>query len=382
MKPGHEVAAILNQYQRYLTTDVFNSWQQRTLFAISKCRTSALGGHIDKCNHAACGQLHLSYNSCRNRHCPKCQGHKREEWILKREQELLPVAYYHVVFTLPSELNTLALYNARLVYNTLFKTVWATIKGFGENPNYLGAKTGMICILHTWGQNLSLHPHLHCIVPGGGVDKQGNWKSVIKKEKYLYPVKQLSKVFRAKYVSELRINGIKDKALFDKLFSKNWVVYAKKPFKHSSHVIEYLGRYTHKIAISNHRIKEIDNQGVRFSAKDYKDHGKQVHLRLHPKEFIRRFSLHILPKGFVRIRHYGFLSSTSKRRYLKQLQEQLGKPKAVEPKLSLHLLCPKCKKGHLETIIVFDSRGPPNYWLEQLTANKRKKNGTKSALAH
>lgn len=182
MKPVHEVAAILNQYQSYVTTPIFNSWQQRTLFALSKCRTAALGGHIDKCNHKGCGQVHLSYNSCRNRHCPKCQGHKTEQWILKRAEELLPVPYYHVVFTLPSELNTLALHQPRLVYNTLFKTVWATLKGFGKTPTYLGAKTGMICILHTWRQNLSLHPHLHCIVPSGGVDKQGNWKSVVKKE--------------------------------------------------------------------------------------------------------------------------------------------------------------------------------------------------------
>ncbi len=166
------------------------------------------------------------------------------------------------------------------------------------------------------------------------------------------------------------------------MFSKDWVVYAKKPFKHTSHIIEYLGRYTHKIAISNHRILEVNNQEVRFSAKNYKDNGKKVCLKLHPKEFIRRFSLHILPKGFVRIRHYGFLSSTTKRTCLKKLQEQLGKPIEVKPKLSLHLLCPKCKKGHLETVLVFDSRGPPKYWLEQLNASKRKKNVTKSALVH
>ncbi len=360
MKPAHEVAAILNKYQNYISTQVFNSWQQRTLFALRKCRTAALGGHIDKCNHKACGELHLSYNSCRNRHCPKCQGHKTEQWIANRAQELLPVPYFHVVFTIPSELNTLALYNPRLVYNTLFKTAWATIKGFGENPTYLGATTGMICILHTWGQNLSLHPHLHCIIPAGGVDKQGNWKSVPKKDKYLYPVKQLSIVFRAKYVAELRKNGIKDKALFDTLFSKNWVVYAKKPFKHASHIVEYLGRYTHKIALSNHRLKQVTSKEVVFTIKNYKNNGNKEILRLHPKEFIRRFSLHILPKGFVRIRHYGFLSSTTKQACLKQLQEQLGKPpKEVKPKLSLHLLCPKCKKGHLETILVFDSRGPP-----------------------
>ena len=382
MKPTHELSDVLNQALHYLESSTFNTWQKRTLFALRKCRTAALGGHIDKCNHQVCGQLHLSYNSCRNRHCPKCQGHKTAQWIANRAEELLPVPYFHVVFTIPSELNTLALYNPRLVYNSLFKTVWATIKGFGENPNYLGATTGMICILHTWGQNLSLHPHMHCIVPAGGVDKQGNWKSVPKKEKYLYPVKELSKVFRAKYVAELRKKGINDKVLFNTLFSKDWVVYAKKPFKHANHIVEYLGRYTHKIAISNHRIRGINHREVIFSAKNYKNNGKKQLLKLHPKEFIRRFSLHILPKGFVRIRHYGFLSSTTKRACLKQLQEQLGKPKDVKPKLSLHLLCPKCKKGHLETVLVFYSRGPPKYWIERLNAKKRKKNVTKSTLVH
>ena len=366
MKARHEVADILNQNQSYLTTNVFNGWQRRTLFALSKCRTAALGGHIDKCNHTPCGHLHLSYNSCRNRHCPKCQGHKREEWIGKRAEDLLPVPYYHVVFTLPSELNQLALYEPVLVYNTLFKMAWATIKGFGENPDFLGAKTGMISILHTWGQNLSLHPHLHCIVPGGGINKKGKWKSVKKKDKYLYPVKRMSVVFRAKYVAELRKKGIKDQGLFNRLFTKHWVVYAKRPFKYAYHVVEYLGRYTHKIAISNHRIKEINKQEVIFSAKNYKKEGHKQDLVLHPKEFIRRFSLHILPKGFVRIRHYGFLSSTSKRLYLKKLQEQLGNPKEVKSKLTVHLLCPKCKQGMLQTIAVFDARGPPNHLLEKI----------------
>ena len=337
---------------------------------LSRCRTAALGGHIDKCNHAPCGTLHLSYNSCRNRHCPKCQGHKREEWIAKREKELLPIAYYHVVFTLPSELNTLALYNPRLIYNTLFKTAWAVIKGFGENPDYLGAQTGMICILHTWGQNMSLHPHLHCIVPSGGIDKNGNWKWVKKKEKYLYPVKEMSIVFRAKYVAELRRSGIADQELFDKLFTKSWVVYAKRPFGRASHVVEYLGRYTHKIAISNHRIKSIDSGEIVFSAKNYRKEGKKEYLRLDPKVFISRFALHILPKGFVRIRHYGFLSSTGKRLYLKKLQDRLGKPKLkVKPK-TMHLVCPKCKQGRLETVAVFDARGPPKHWLNRLLKRK------------
>jgi len=370
LKAKYQIATILNKNQDYLINSHFNSWQLRTLFAVGKCRTAALGGRIDACSHSECGALHLSYNSCRNRHCPKYQGHKTEAWICKREEELLPVAYYHVVFTLPSELNRLVLHAPKLIYNTLFKTAWATIKGFGENPTFLGAKTGMISILHTWGQNLSLHPHLHCIVPGGGVNKQGHWKWVKKKEKYLYPVKQMSRVFRAKFISELRKNGIKEPLLFDKLFTKEWVVYAKRPFKKSHHVVEYLGRYTHKIAISNHRIKGITKQAVIFSSKNYKKGGKTELLRLHPKEFIRRFSLHILPKGFVRIRHYGFLSSTSKRVHLKELQNQLGKPKQTTPKVSLHLLCPKCKQGHLQTIVVFDNRGPPNYWFAVLKNQK------------
>ena len=366
MKSVYEVAQILNQEMSYLESPTFNSWQKRTLYALCKCRTAALGGHIDICNHSTCGQLHLSYNSCRNRHCPKCQGHKREDWIAKRAQELLPIAYYHVVFTLPSELNRLALHHPRLVYNTLFKTAWLVIKGFGANPNYLGAKTGMICILHTWGQNLSLHPHLHCIVPSGGVDEKGNWKYVKKKDKYLYPVKQLSKVFRAKYVAELRKKGVKDKGFLNKLFTKNWVVYAKKPFKYANHVVEYLGRYTHKIAISNHRIKQFTNKQVLFTIKNYKKQGEKQLLKLHPKEFIRRFSMHILPKGFVRIRHYGFLSSTSKIVCLKKLQQQLGKPTTKVTQKTQHLLCPKCKQGHLQTVIAFDSRGPPKHWIDTL----------------
>jgi len=370
LKPKYEVATVLNQNQEYLTTNDFNGWQRRVLFALMKCRTAALGGHIDKCNHVACGTLHLSYNSCRNRHCPKCQGHKREEWISKREEDLLPIGYYHVVFTLPCELNALALYNSKLVYNTLFKTAWAVIKGFGENPDYLGAQTGMISILHTWGQNMSLHPHLHCIVPSGGVDKKGNWKWVKKKDKYLYPVREMSNVFRAKYVAELRRNGIVNQELFDKLFTKNWVVYAKRPFKHARDVVEYLGRYTHKIAISNHRIKSINNQEVIFSAKNYRKDGKKECLSLHPKAFIRRFSLHILPKGFVRIRHYGFLSSTGKQLYLKKLQDQLGKPNLKTKRETMHLVCPKCKQGRLVTVAVFDARGPPKHWLAKLFKNK------------
>jgi hypothetical protein len=235
LKAAYDLGVLLRNNHPYINKG-FNAWQSRTLFALSRCRTAAMGGHIDRCNDLSCGKLHLSYNSCRNRHCPKCQGHKREQWIQARESELLPVGYYHLVFTLPSELHPLALKNPKLVYATLFKTAWSVIKGFGANPSFLGATPRMIAVLHTWGQNLSLHPHLHCIIACGGVDTQGKWKNARGKNNFLFPVKELSKVFRAKYVATLRKQDIKDKALFDALFSKDWVVYAKKPFGSRSSV--------------------------------------------------------------------------------------------------------------------------------------------------
>lgn len=280
------------------------------------------------------------------------------------------------MFTLPSELNRLALTNPRLVYSSLFTAAWETIKGFGNNPKYLGAKTGMIAILHTWGQNLSLHPHLHGIVPGGGVDKNGNWKALKKKDKYLFPVKAISTVFRAKYVSILRKQGIKDKKLYDALFSKDWVVYCKRPFKTPGWVIEYLGRYTHKIAISNARIVSRKQGKVSFRLKNYKKHGKQEILTLDDTEFIRRFAMHILPKGFVRMRHYGFLSSTGKRLYLDKLKTELNVVlNDMSQEIKQHLLCPKCKQGKLITVCTFKNRGPPKHWLERI--NKQKKQSVK-----
>ena len=367
MKPRFELGTILREYHSYIETGPFNAWQRRTLFALSRCRTAAMGGHIDQCEAPGCSKLHLSYNSCRNRHCPKCQGHRRELWIQKREAELLPVGYYHVVFTLPRELNELALSNPILVYNTLFKAAWATLNGFARNPNFLGATTGMISILHTWGSNMSLHPHLHCIVPSGGTTKDGKWKNAPRADDFLFPVQEMSKVFRAKHVAELRKKGIKGKVLFDRLFTKKWVVYAKKPFGNTNSVIEYLGRYTHKIAISNHRIKAVENGRVIFQVKNYKKDGKPTLLTLQTEEFIRRFSMHILPKGFVRVRHFGLLSSTSKRLHLGRLLQQLGTPEFKIKVVPLqHLVCPNCKKGKLKTVCQFDNRGPPKHWLERL----------------
>lgn len=228
--------------------------------------------------------------------------------------ELLNCSYYHVVFTLLEVLNELVLQYPKEVYNTLFKASWSTLKGFGGNPNFLGAETGMIAVLHTWGQNLSLHPHLHCIVPAGGVTSNKKWKTTKSNGRFLFPVKAMSKVYRAKFVEELRLQLGISQQLGKQLFSKPWVIYAKRPFNGPKQVIEYLGRYTHKIAISNHRILKAKEDQVWFTAKNYKRGGLQEVLKLNETEFIRRFSLHILPKGYTRIRHYGILSSTSKKK--------------------------------------------------------------------
>lgn len=368
MRAAFKVADVLNQESERLDKLCSNKWQERTLHAVRKCRTQALGGHIDVCN--CCKKLHMSYNSCRNRHCPTCQGHKQKQWIENRMTELLPVGYFHVVFTLPSELNEVCLHNPKVIYATLFKAAWATFQNFSDSPKHLGAKMGMISVLHTWGQNMSLHPHLHCIVPGGGITKGGKWKQAKNKGKFLFPVKALSKVFRAKYVAELRkqLPGLSQK-LYDKLFSKNWVVYAKPPFSKAENVVEYLGRYTNKIAISNHRIKDVDKttKQVTFRIKDYRQNGKTKLLTLTNDEFIRRFSLHILPKGFTRIRHYGILSSSWKKEKLPNLQLQIGGENYVSylPKLKdkTHLKrCFKCEKGTLTTLVIFDKRGPPKEW--------------------
>jgi len=335
-----EVADVLNKLGIKIEHLGLNSWQLRTLSALKKCRTAALGGHIDACDN--CDNITISYNSCRNRHCPKCQGKNRENWIQAREAELLPVPYFHVVFTLPEAINTLAIHNPKLVYSCLFEAVWETISLFGKNK---GIQMGMVSILHTWGQNLSLHPHLHCIVPGGGIDKQGKWANVRVDGKFLFSVKALSKVFRAKYCDKLKEkNSIQYQKIRQQLWEKPWVVFAKRPFGNAKAVVEYLGRYTHKIAISNHRIKSIEEQTVTFVYKDYREKGAKKEMTLSHEEFIRRFSLHILPKRFVKIRHYGFLSSTWKRQKLKLLQQQLFVRIVHQPekKIMLHK-CRCCK---------------------------------------
>jgi len=373
VKPVWEMAHVLEGVN--LSKLFSNSWKLRTLYAIRRCRTAAMGGHIDRCDHPSCGKLHLSYNSCRNRHCPKCQGHQREQWIQQREAELLKVPYFHVVFTLPDHLNALSVEHPKEVYAILFKTAWQVIKGFGTNPKFLGATPGMVAVLHSWGQNLSLHPHLHCIVPGGGITGSGKWKPIQNKGKpgsrkvrYLFPVKAMGKVFRAKFLHALNRDGLLDEQLHQKLLQRPWVVYAKRPFFGPQQVVEYLGRYTHKIAISNHRIVAVGKGRVDFKVKNYKNGGQQEVVTLAQREFIRRFALHILPKGFVRIRHYGILSVTGKGKHLDTIRQQTGSVLLTTEREPLQLhRCPYCKKGRLQPIVTFDERGPPKHLLKLLS---------------
>ena len=350
-----DIGSILRSVD--LGAQQFTVHQEKTLRALSLCRTAALGGHVDACDD--CGNVSISYNSCRNRHCPKCQGHHREAWIQAREHELLPCTYYHVVFTLPQALHSLSLHAPRIIYRLLFEAAWATLSQFGKHE---AVQLGMIAILHTWGQQLSLHPHIHCIVPGGGVTAKGEWQSKVRSNQYLFSVKAMSKVFRAKYVSLLRASGVGNEPLYQSLFKHDWVVYAKRPFGGPKQVIAYLGRYTHKVAISNQRIESVDDTGVRLKYKDYRNGGVTKTMLLSTKEFIRRFSMHILPSRFVRIRHYGILSSSWKRGRLRDLQTRLYvavKPKIIE---TLHRTCRCCKVGNLVTIAVFGERGPPELY--------------------
>ena len=383
MRAAFEVAHVINSHwQEVVRSPQFNTWQLRTLDAIRRCRTASLGGHVDLCT--ACGHVRISYNSCRNRHCPKCQQIQRERWIQARESELLPATYFHVVFTLPEALNRICLYEPAKVYRLLFDTAWSVVRSFAQDEKHLGADPGMISILHTWGQNLSLHPHLHCILPGGGVTPSGNWKHARSNGKFLFPVKAMSAVFRARFVAALRRTMALDKAFYNDLFKTSWVVYAKRPFGGPKQVVEYLGRYTHKIAISNHRITGITDNSVSFRYKDYRDESKNKFMTLSAMEFIRRFSMHILPKCFVRIRHYGILSSNRKQKLLplihRQLDstyQQIDQKKDWKQICAQHLgydpdCCPACKQKAMITLMVFDRRGPPDVsFIKSLIKDKQ-----------
>jgi hypothetical protein len=326
-RPAVEVADILHaQGHTFLEQHPWLSVQQRSVLrAIARCRTAALGGHLDRCD--ACGHQAISYNSCRNRHCPKCQAQARERWLHARERELLDVPYVHVVFTLPHALLPLAYRNSARLYTWLFHMSAATLREVAANPRHLGAEIGVLSILHTWGQTLVRHPHVHCVVPAGGLSPDHRRWIRPKYASFFLPVKVLSRVFRGKFVAALRrayarneldLTGATEHlrdpaqwhAFVDALFETDWVVYAKPAFGGASAVLRYLGRYTHRVAISNHRLLAFDGDHVTFQWKDYAHNDQRRTMTLSTMEFLRRFVQHILPRGFVRIRQTGFLANT------------------------------------------------------------------------
>jgi predicted RNA-binding Zn-ribbon protein involved in translation (DUF1610 family) len=326
-RPAVEVADILHaQGDAFVEQHPWLSVQQRSVLrAIARCRTAALGGHLDRCD--ACGHQAISYNSCRNRHCPKCQAQARERWLQARERELLDVPYVHVVFTLPHALLPLTYRNSTRLYTWLFQASAATLREVAADPRHLGAEIGVLSILHTWGQTLVRHPHVHCVVPAGGLSPEHHRWIDPKYAGFFLPVKVLSRVFRGKFVEQLRrayttgqldltgaTEGLRDPgrwhAFIDALFQTDWVVYAKPAFGGASAVLRYLGRYTHRVAISNHRLRAFDGERVTFQWKDYAHENQSRTMTLSATEFLRRFVQHILPRGFVRIRQSGFLANT------------------------------------------------------------------------
>ena len=301
-----------------------NHKQKKALRNIIECKTEVMGFNTDTCE--CCGHTEIHYNSCKNPNCPECGAVDKEIWIHKQERFTLNVNYFHVVFTIPSELNVLCLIDPKFMYKALFDISAETIKELSKDKKYLGAKIGFTSVLHTWGQNLSLHPHIHMIVPGGGIDSNGKWKN--SKKKFFLPVKVVSKLFKGKFLSYTKKNfdqrKIKDEEQFQNIintcYSKDWVVYTKKPMKSAKHVVKYLGRYTHRIAISNARIKKYEDNKVTFSYKDYSDHNQIKEMTLDDTEFFRRYMMHVLPPNFMKIRHYGFLGNRNKEERIKAVR--------------------------------------------------------------
>ncbi|MBU3174681.1 IS91 family transposase [Clostridium estertheticum] len=334
-----ELQDIFNQYgDEYRRNHKLPLHILKTMIDIEACRTAELGGHVDECDE--CGHVRVSYNSCRNRHCPKCQTLAKERWLEKRKEDLLPVGYFHVVFTIPQELNYITLTNQTEMYSILFKAISETLLELSRDKKYLGAEIGFMSILHTWGQNLMNHPHMHCIVPSGGLTFDGNsW--INSKKDFFIPVKVLSRKFRGKFLFYLKrayysnalkyttgIEELAEKHIFQsfigKLYKKEWIVYCKPPFGSAEHVLEYLGRYSHRVAISNHRIVNLENGYVTFKWRDYKDHNKEKFMTLTVAEFMRRFFMHVLPRKFVKIRHYGILSNRNRSTKLQKCKKLTG----------------------------------------------------------
>jgi Putative transposase/Transposase zinc-binding domain len=374
-----ELADILRDYTHAFLDaygDTVSPQQQRVLRDLVRCRTAALGGHVEQCQ--GCGHQRIAYNSCRNRHCPRCQATARAAWLDERAAELLATEYFHVVFTLPSDLAPLALQNQRLVYGTLLQASAQSLLQLARDPQHLGADIGFLSVLHTWGQNLHLHPHVHCVVPGGGISVEGNrWLSC--RPGFFLPVRPLARLFRGKFLAMLHraydrrllhFHGQQQDrsypeafhALLQACWQKEWVVYAKPPFGGPAQVLKYLARYTHRVAISNGRLVKVEDNQVFFRWKDYADGNRQKVMALETVEFIRRFLLHVVPSGFVRIRHYGLMGNRvraenlARCRTLLRLGQGSGASSAAPPSeppqsnptdTVMRTLCPVCGQGHM-----------------------------------
>jgi hypothetical protein len=371
-----ELADVFRQYgERYCRIHPLPASHRKVMRAVEVCRTKELGGHLKQCD--TCGFEHPSYNSCRNRHCPKCQSLAKAKWLEKQTAELLPVGYFHLVFTLPHVLNGVILAHKKILLTLLFKAVSETLLEFGQRR--FGATVGIIAVLHTWDQTLKDHFHLHCLIPAGALSfDHSRWRSAHKN--FLFPVTALSLVFRGKFLALLQHNIDRGKVQIKgeevkKAGKKNWVVYAKKPFGSPKTVLDYLGRYTHRVALSNDRILNVQNGQVTFSYRDRKDRDRKKTMTFDAQEFIRRFLLHILPGGFMRIRHFGFLANRSKRQALVQCRKLLDLdpalpaiPKQSAKDLLLKLTgidlsrCPSCQQGTMIVVAELPRLSSSTQW--------------------
>ena len=374
----HEVADIFQLYgQAYREKNRMSHKQHRVMYNIEHCRTSAFGYHVDVCEE--CGHRDPFPNSCRDRHCPKCQGISQRKWVNMRLEDILPVPYYHVVFTLPHHLFPLSLYNKALIYDLFFQGASETLIEFGNDAKWLGGELGFFGVLHTWGQSLWHHIHGHFIVPGGALGKDGRWIYPKYKGKFLFPVSALSEVFRGKFIEGLKrayydgAVSIPDDLMHlgqdvgfekwvDELVGRNWVVYCKPPFGSPEQVVQYVGRYTHRVAISNRRLVSIDGGQVRFRYKEYKQSRLTwKEMTLKAEEFIQRFLWHVLPDGFHKIRHYGFLANGRSKGKLARIRESLHEKLETQEGRSCPeteaVLCPVCRKGRLITVFIIDRLG-------------------------
>ena len=396
---GQQLQALFG----HACTQDTNVYSRHIFHRLQHCHTAAMGMHHYRCDDACCNHLHQQYHSCGNRHCPNCGGMKKEQWIEDLTAQLFPTAYYHVVFTVPHEFNSLTLGNRKPMYNLLFESATATLLQLAAGPQWLGATCGITAVLHTWGQDLSFHPHLHCIVSGGGV-KDNQWVAAKRaNSNFLFPVGVIQPVFKAIYLKKLRqllsagalqTDGIDMEKLIKKAGFKKWNVYAKSPFGSVATVVEYLGRYTHKVAITRHRIPAITDHSVTFRYRDYADGNKQKMMTLSKAEFLRRFELHFLPKRYVKIRHYGFLQNHGKTTRLNAVRKTMNlqtlPPKIIIPVAQRMLeqfgtdinLCPKCNKGRLVLVRIeypklYATAVPPSTRISQPIAlhNKDKPAG-------